>query len=258
LWAGRTIVEERDSTGATTTKRFFGQGFKEGSNAYFYTKDHLGSIREVVDTTGAVRARYDYDPYGRRTKVSGDVDADFGYAGYFEHAATGLKLTQYRAYDPTSGRWLSRDPIGLRGGRNLYAYVGGDPVNKIDPSGLMEGLGTGGSGGGWTGGGPPPGFAEASDAAGEGLSAAETAAEAAELTAAEVGAAVVAAAVVGVAIGTLADRLLIEPLQDGYYRDQERTAQDKYNDWRDKYIHEKPAPKPDNEPDRKCHLLILA
>jgi uncharacterized protein RhaS with RHS repeats len=45
-------------------------------------------------------------------------------------------LTKYRVYDPKDGRWLSRDPIGEAGGINLYAYVGGNPVNWIDPLGL--------------------------------------------------------------------------------------------------------------------------
>ena len=49
----------------------------------------------------------------------------------------GLYLTHYRVYDPTLGRWLSRDPIGEIGGVNLYAYVGNDPVNWSDPIGLQ-------------------------------------------------------------------------------------------------------------------------
>ncbi len=54
----------------------------------------------------------------------------------FLHQASGLYLTLYRAYDPYSGRWLSRDPSGESGGVNLYAYVTGDPINQIDPLGL--------------------------------------------------------------------------------------------------------------------------
>jgi RHS repeat-associated protein len=52
------------------------------------------------------------------------------------HAPSGLYLTKYRAYDPKDGRWLSRDPIEEAGGINLYAYVGGNPVNYNDPLGL--------------------------------------------------------------------------------------------------------------------------
>ena len=67
-------------------RAFFPQGEQGGALNYFYNRDHLGSVRELTDTAGAVRARYDYDPYGRRTKVAGDLDADFGYTGHYQHA----------------------------------------------------------------------------------------------------------------------------------------------------------------------------
>lgn len=54
----------------------------------------------------------------------------------FAHSPSGLYLTLNRAYDPYSGRWLSRDPVGEHGGINLYAYVSDDPVNLTDPFGL--------------------------------------------------------------------------------------------------------------------------
>jgi len=90
----------------------------------------------MTDASGAIRARYDYDPYGRRTKVSGDLDADFGFTGHYVHAATGLDLALYRAYDPGAGRWLSRDPVGEREGINAYAYADNDPLNEMDLDGL--------------------------------------------------------------------------------------------------------------------------
>jgi RHS repeat-associated protein len=58
------------------------------------------------------------------------------YAGYYQHQASGLALTQYRAYDFNTGRWLSRDPMGEAGGINQYQYVGNDPVPSTDPYGL--------------------------------------------------------------------------------------------------------------------------
>ncbi|MDX2227306.1 MAG: RHS repeat-associated core domain-containing protein, partial [Verrucomicrobiae bacterium] len=143
LWCGGAQpCEERDSTGATVTKQYFGQGMRivSGGNAgvYFYNRDHLGSVREMTDSTGNLRARYDFDPYGRRTKLSGDLDSDFGFTGHYNHAASGLVLAMYRAYDSDTGRWLSRDPIGENGGINLYGYCENDPVNKIDPLGLIN------------------------------------------------------------------------------------------------------------------------
>lgn len=135
LWAeGAQPVEERDVTNAVT-KRFYAHGMQVGTDKYYYTRDHLSSIREMTDSTGAIRARYDYDPYGRRTKVQGDLEAEFGFTGHYVHAASGLNLTLFRVYDTNLGRWLSRDPIGERGGINLYGYVNNNPVNYADPDG---------------------------------------------------------------------------------------------------------------------------
>jgi len=102
----------------------------------FYTRDHLGSIRELTDNSQIVRARYDYDPYGNVTKISGDKDSSFLYTGHFWHQQSGLYLTPFRAYDPELGRWLSRDPSGEYDSTNLYEYVGNSPVGFMDPSGL--------------------------------------------------------------------------------------------------------------------------
>ena len=136
VWCALEICEERDSSGSTTTKRFFSEGEQQGTATFFYTRDHVGSIRELVDTTGTLRARYDYDAFGRRTKTSGSGDTDLGYTGHRTHGASGLVMTLYRAYDPTLGRWLSEDPLGLGGGTNLYGYVNGDPIGVMDPLGL--------------------------------------------------------------------------------------------------------------------------
>ena len=142
IWDGTGIVEERDANNVTT-RRYYAQGEQRITNGtatnFYYTRDHLGSIRELTDGSGAVRARYDYDPFGVTTKVSGDLEADFGYTGHYRHAASGLYLAPYRAYDPTIGRWLSRDPIEEAGGLNLYGYVENNPLNLVDPLGLDPG-----------------------------------------------------------------------------------------------------------------------
>jgi RHS repeat-associated protein len=79
-----------------------------------------------------------YDEYGRRELVKGDEGLhSFGFAGgLFDHE-TGLTRFGARDYDAQLGRWTARDPILFAGGQaNLFAYVGSDPINFIDPSGL--------------------------------------------------------------------------------------------------------------------------
>jgi len=67
-------------------------------------------VRRVFASTTSAPA-YGYDPYGNALQATAPL-TDFGYAGMFTNADSGLYLTQYRAYDPVAGRWLSRDPIG--------------------------------------------------------------------------------------------------------------------------------------------------
>ncbi|MBU6454169.1 MAG: RHS repeat-associated core domain-containing protein [Cyanobacteria bacterium REEB67] len=133
-------------------------------------RDHQSSIREMTDGSGNIVAQYAYDPYGQATKLQGSLDSDFQYAGMYYHAPSGLNLATFRAYSPTLGRWINRDPIhdltfkmrplgpkvedpsvmvmaAASGPRiskrprelNDYAYVGNSPVNWRDASGLAIG-----------------------------------------------------------------------------------------------------------------------
>jgi len=135
IWDGMEIREERNASNAVT-KMYFDNGVRIGGTNYYYTRDHLGSIRELTGTNELVQARYDYDPYGQQTQLSGTITADFGFTGLYYHQPSGLLLAAYREYSPALGRWLGRDPIGERGGINLYGYVLDDPINLIDPLGL--------------------------------------------------------------------------------------------------------------------------
>jgi RHS repeat-associated protein len=80
---------------------------------------------------------YRYSTYGERTKVGGDLDSDWGYAGLFHHGPSGLDLATYRVYDSKMGRWISRDPLGEGVDYNLYRYCGNDPISNVDPLGLV-------------------------------------------------------------------------------------------------------------------------
>jgi RHS repeat-associated protein len=137
VWLGQEKLEFRDATDAAT-QRNYPQGQYVGTTAYFYTRDHLGSIREMFTGGGTVVARYDYDPYGRSTTVLGTTPTDFNFTGLYRHSKSNLDLAVFRVYDPDLGRWLSRDPLKqaeLKEGTNLFAYVKNTPPNWTDPSG---------------------------------------------------------------------------------------------------------------------------
>lgn len=127
--------EERDGSG-NVTKQFFARGQRNGTTNYFYAKDQLGSIRTMTDNSGVVQASYSFDPSGRVAKLEGSTDPDFGFGGMYVHARSGLNLATFRAYSPSFGRWINRDPAGESGGVNLYAYAASDPVNMTDWDGL--------------------------------------------------------------------------------------------------------------------------
>lgn len=99
-----------------------------------------------MDNSGTVVACYDYNPYGRRAKLSGSFDSDFGFTGHYCHAPSGLHFAPFRGYSAELGRWISRDPVEsiigemaeiLPEGSNLYAYVLNNPVRWNDPEGLI-------------------------------------------------------------------------------------------------------------------------
>ncbi|MFC7339380.1 RHS repeat-associated core domain-containing protein, partial [Haloferula chungangensis] len=96
---------------------------------------------------GVLQARYDYDAYGKRMTITQSAGylggCDFGYTGHFTRTAlvagkTELVLAHYRAYDPALGRWLSEDAGGEWDGIHLFAFVGGDALNYVDPLGLFK------------------------------------------------------------------------------------------------------------------------
>lgn len=139
LWSGNELCEERDPSGAVVTKRLFREGEQRvgGSDAgiYFHTQDHLGSVKQLTDASGTVRASFDYTPWGQQSKLTGDLDCDIGFTGFYFHSPSSLNLTRTRAYDAVLGKWISQDPIAENGGINLYRYAENSPLVYVDPSG---------------------------------------------------------------------------------------------------------------------------
>ena len=99
-----------------------------------FIRDGLGSTAALTDSTGAISQTYTYDPYGA-TSTSGGSTNSYQYIGR-EADATGLYFLRARYYNPSTGRFLSEDPMGFAGsGTNLYAYTYDDPIDYRDPSG---------------------------------------------------------------------------------------------------------------------------
>ena len=112
IWCGSRICQARNASNSVTREYFAEGEFVPGSSAqpYFYGPDQIASVRRVFASVTSAPA-YSYDPYGKALQSTAPL-TDFGYAGMFYNSDSGLYLTQYRAYDPAVGRWLSRDPIG--------------------------------------------------------------------------------------------------------------------------------------------------
>ncbi len=80
----------------------------------------------------------DYKPFGEaKVNPNSEVVNNFRLAGQYYDQQTGLHYNYYRYYDPKTGRYLTPDPIGLEGGINLYAYAKNNPINWLDPWGLI-------------------------------------------------------------------------------------------------------------------------
>lgn len=147
---GLRPVAEIDGPGTIVARYIYGSRTNvpdlviKGSKTYRLIVDQLGSPRmaiNIADITD-VPYRVDYSAFGVPTwKGSGAVAFDwipFGFAGGIYDADTGLVRFGARDYDPTVGRWVSKDPARFDGGQaNLYVYAGNDPVNARDPSGQI-------------------------------------------------------------------------------------------------------------------------
>ena len=113
-----------------------------GGNSYRLIRDQVGSVKLVVDSSGTVAQRIDYDEFGNVLADSAPGFQPFGFAGGLRDAHSGLVRFGARDYDPVTGRWTTKDPIRFNGGAtNLYTYVDGDPINRRDPTGKVTPLG---------------------------------------------------------------------------------------------------------------------
>jgi RHS repeat-associated protein len=113
-------------------------GVIQASAVYYVNPDHLGAPRAVTGNTGAPVWAWDRDPFGNgQPSASGGFVYNLRLPGQYYDAETGLFHNNARNYDPVTGRYIQSDLIGLAGGLNTYAYVANNPINWIDPFGLL-------------------------------------------------------------------------------------------------------------------------
>jgi RHS repeat-associated protein len=162
FWTSQVAVNGRDNV-----RRGFDQSIEfqnkvasicpttgAGGGLRYLLMDHQSSIRVVMDSAGNILARHDYQPFGeevwaatgQRTTAQGFGVTDrvrYRYGGIERDDATGLDHTWWRKYDGLQGRWTTPDPYkgSMNGGDpqsfNRYTYVDNDPINRVDPTGLL-------------------------------------------------------------------------------------------------------------------------
>lgn len=136
------VIAEADKDGTIQDYYIHGLGLAakvsaDGKTVRYYHYDPIGSTVALSDPAGSVTDTYAYDEFGRVLGRTGNTPNPFQYVGQLgvQGDPTGLHYMRARYYDPTAGRFISRDPIGFAGGMNLYGYAGNDPVRYVDPSG---------------------------------------------------------------------------------------------------------------------------
>ena len=154
LYDGWNLIAELDAT--NTTQRNFVWGLdisrtpqgaggvggllaiREGSESHLPAFDGNGNVMALVKASDqSISARYEYGPFGETLVVEENgVSNPFRFSTKYLDSETGLYNFIRRYYSPTTGRWLSRDPIQERGGVNFYGFVGNDGLNRIDVLGL--------------------------------------------------------------------------------------------------------------------------
>jgi len=139
------LALERDSSGSLVRRYTYGNGrisMTTPQTTAYYSTDTLGTVSELSGSGRSLLGQYDTQPFGdnaTNTNVDPSVAGNpFGFTGEYQDAVTGLYNLRARNYDPTTGRFLSPDPLGPQNAANTYTYVANNPLDYTDPSGMKR------------------------------------------------------------------------------------------------------------------------
>jgi RHS repeat-associated protein len=136
------VIEEVDNSGNVLARYTQNRGIDQplaevrSSATSYYEADGLGSVTSLSGSTGAVANTYTYDSFGKVTNFAGTLSNPFQYTGHGSDPETNLDYYRFRYYDPSTGRFLSEDPIAFSGGIDFYSYVRNHPLDYVDLFGL--------------------------------------------------------------------------------------------------------------------------
>jgi RHS repeat-associated protein len=136
------VVAESDGTGQVTAQNIWGHkalAREISGTYYYYLYNGHGDVIQVIDENGNAVNSYSYDEWGNILSSQEQISNPMKYAGEYYDEETGLYYLRARYYDPSIGRFISKDsvegeinnPLTI----NLYTYCANNPINSWDPSG---------------------------------------------------------------------------------------------------------------------------
>ena len=144
VYSNEDILLEFNGTNTQVARYTHGLGIDEplimerGGQSFFYHTDGLGSIIDLTDSNGAVVQSYVYDSFGNIEQQVGSLVNPYTYTGREFDSESGLYYYRARYYDSGMGRFINEDPVGFAAGdNNFYRYVQNNPVNFVDPEGMV-------------------------------------------------------------------------------------------------------------------------
>jgi RHS repeat-associated protein len=138
--SGSEYVEVADQGGNSVADAMrFQEVATSSETLYFVHTDHLGTPQAITDGSQQVVWQADYAPFGAVTETVSTIENPIRFPGQYADEESRMHYNYLRDYEPSIGRYVQSDPIGLGGGLNAYAYVEGNPVSYTDQLGLKPG-----------------------------------------------------------------------------------------------------------------------